>query len=107
MSIRTRSATPLSRITIEPTPGGHVSHVWLRRDIIEVPDPDGGSAWEADEVHLTVPGVPTLDELEASFTDLWLAHEEESLTDREYTRARVDELEYAIVELADLLAGGE
>ena len=49
--IHTISATPLERVTIEPSPGDD-AHVWLRRNIAEsAVDTEGVSApvWEADE----------------------------------------------------------
>ena len=103
--IHTISATPLDRITIEPSHGGG-AHVWLRRDIIEtVADTEGVSApvWEADEVYLWLAEAPTIADVEADFAALWAAGEQDGDTEDAW---RAD-VEAALAELADLLVGGE
>ena len=103
--IHTISATPLERVTIEPSPVGG-AHVWLRRDIIETVAETEGSTmpiWEADEVYLWRPEVPSLDDVEADFAALWAAGAQDGDTE---TAWRAD-VEAALAELADLLVGGE
>ena len=102
--IHTISATPLDRITIEPSLGG--AHVWLRRNIVEsVADTEGVSApvWEADEVYLWRAEAPSLDDVEADFAALWAAGAQDVATEAD----RLADVEAALAELADLLVGGE
>lgn len=104
--IHTISATPLERVTIEPSPGGG-AHVWLRRNIVEsVADTEGVSApiWEADEVYLRrAKEAPTIADVEADFAALWAAGAQDGGTEDAW---RAD-VEAALAELADLLVGGE
>ena len=107
MIIHTRSATPLERVMIEPSAGGH-AHVWLRKGITQTTDPDSGQdVYEADEVYFFSPESVTLAAVEAKFDTLWVEHEDDDLTPLERAQQRVAQLETAIVELADMLAGGE
>ena len=109
MIIHTRSATPLERVMIEPSSGGK-AHVWLRRNIGESPEDLGeqpAQVWDADEIHYLADEAPTADEVEAEFATLWVEHEDDDLTPLERAQQRVAQLETAIVELADMLAGGE
>ena len=109
MIIHTRSATPLERVMIEPSSGGH-AHVWLRRNITESTEDFEGQpvqVWDADEIHYLTEETPTADEVEAEFATLWVEHEDDDLTPLERAQQRVAQLETAIVELADMLAGGE
>ena len=102
--IHTISATPLDRITIEPSHGG--AHVWLRRGIAEsVAETDGVSApvWEADEVYLWRAEAPSVADVEADFAALWAAGAQDGDTE---TAWRAD-VEAALAELADLMVGGE
>ena len=108
MIIHTRSATPLERVMIEPSSGGK-AHVWLRKGITEsTEDFDGQSVqvWDADEVYYLADETPTLDEVEAQFAQLWAQHELDGAPEVEQLRTRLQEAETALVELADLLAGG-
>ena len=103
--IRTISATPLERVTIEPSPGGG-AHVWLRRGIAEsVVDTEGVSApvWEADEVYLWRAEAPTIADVEADFAALWAAGAQDVATEAD----RLADVEAALAELADLMVGGE
>ena len=103
--IHTISATPLERVTIEPSPGGG-AHVWLRRNIVEsVVDTEGVSApvWEADEVYLWRAEAPAVAAVEADFAALWAAGAQDGNAEDAW-RADVDA---ALVELADLIAGGD
>lgn len=130
---RTQSATPLA--TVQVARRGNVSDVWLRRDIeeVDVELPEGGSQhmWEAEEVSLTLPGTPTPEEIEDDFDALWLRAEEEALTDAERLadvretaatngdaiaelaemvaegEVTMEDLAQAIVELAEIIGGGE
>ena len=110
MIIHTRSATPLEVVMIEPSSGGK-AHVWLRRDIVQTTETDTTSGdevdvWEADEIHILMDHTPTVAEVEADFAALWLAHEPDGLSTEQALAARIEQLEAAAVELADLLAGG-
>ena len=109
MSTHTRSATPLERVMIEPSAGGH-AHVWLRRNIVESSEDFEGQpvpVWDADEIHYLAEETPTVESVEAEFATLWSEHEDDDLTPLERAQQRVAHLETAIVELADMLAGGE
>ena len=109
MSIHTRSATPLERVMIEPSSGGH-AHVWLRRNITESTEDFEGQPvqmWDADEIHYLAYETPTVESVDAEFDTLWVEHEDDDLTPLERAQQRVAQLETAIVELADTLAGGE
>ena len=102
--IHTISATPLERVTIEPSHGGG-AHVWLRRSIIEtVAETEGVSApvWEADEVYLWRAEAPSVADVEADFAALWAAGAQDGDTEAAW-RADVDA---ALAELADLIAAG-
>lgn len=112
MVVTTRSATPLEAVRIEPCAGGRTSCVWLRRDIErDVADmgPDGTAAiefWQAEELSFTAEGAPTVEEVAASFDELWAAHEHDGMTDA----ARIAALEQAnadtaaaLMELGDLM----
>ena len=103
--IRTISATPLARVTIETSPGGG-AHMWLRKGTKQTTDPDSGQdVYEADEIYYYTPDTPTLAEAEASFDQLWAQHELDGVPEVEQLRTRLQETETAIVELADLLGG--
>ena len=109
MIIHTRSATPLERVMIEPSSGGH-AHVWLRRNVTESTEDFEGQpvqVWDADEIHYLADEAPTVESVEAEFATLWVEHEDDDLTPLERAQQRVAQLETAIVELADMLAGGE
>ncbi len=102
--IQTISATPLERVTIEPSLGG--AHVWLRRNIIETTAETEGSTmpiWEADEIYSWWPEAPSIADVEADFDALWAAGASDGDTE---TAWRAD-VEAALAELADLLVGGE
>ena len=103
--IHTISATPLERVTIEPSPGGG-AHVWLRRDIVEtVAETEGATMpiWEADEVYLWRAEAPSISDVEADFAALWAVGAQDGDTEDAW---RAD-VEAALAELADLMAGGE
>ena len=109
MSIHTRSATPLERVMIEPSSGGK-AHVWLRKGITQTTEDFEGQpvqVWDADEVHYLADETPTVESVEAEFATLWVEHEDDDLTPLERAQQRVAQLETAIIELADMLAGGE
>ena len=102
--IHTISATPLERVTIEPSSGG--AHVWLRRDIIETTGEFEHSTMpirEADEIYSWWPEAPSIADVEADFAALWAAGAQDGDTETAW-RAGV---EAALAELADLLVGGE
>ena len=103
--IRTISATPLERVTIEKAPHGG-AHVWLRRNIIETTAETEGATmpiWEADEIYYWWPEAPSIEDVEREFAALWAAGAQDGDTE---TAWRAD-VEAALAELADLLVGGE
>ena len=105
MSIHTTSATPLERVMIEPSAGGH-AHVWLRKGITQTTDPDNGQdVYEANEVYYLAEETPTADEVEADFASLWAAHEQDGLPDVEKQASRISAVEDALIELAGLIGG--
>lgn len=107
--MHTRSATPLERVMIEPSHGGR-SHVWLRRDITETTETYEGQPiqiYEADEIHYLTDGTPTASEVEAEFSALWIEHEGDDLTPLEKVQRGNQLMQDALVEIVDLLAGGE
>lgn len=63
--------------------------------------------WEADEIHILMDHTPTVAEVEADFVALWFAHEFDVISTEQALAARIEQLEAAAVELADLLAGCE
>lgn len=92
---------------IEPSSGGK-AHVWLRRNITESTEDFEGQrvqVWDADEVHYLADETPTLAEVEVSFAQLWAQCELDCVPEVEQLRARLQETETALVELADLLGG--
>ena len=102
--IRTISATPLERVTIEKAPHGG-AHVWLRRNIIETTAETEGATmpiWEADEIYYWWPEAPSIADVEADFDTLWAGE----VIDQS-TEARIACLERAFSELVDLTLGGE
>ncbi|NLA29113.1 MAG: hypothetical protein GX875_05590 [Propionibacterium sp.] len=102
--IRTASATPLERVSVEMSRAGG-AHVWLRRNVVQVDrDFDGTTVqtWEADEVYIWMQDPPPLDAIERDFATLWA-----SAVGEDDLPARIDELTAAVAELADMLAGGE
>ena len=102
--IHTISATPLERVTIEPSLGGG-AHVWLRRNILEtVADTEGVTMpiWEADEIYYWWPEAPSIADVEADFDTLWAGE----VIDQS-TEARIACLELAFAEFVDLTLGGE
>ena len=119
----TCSATPLEAVLIEPRPGGVLSDVWLRKNIQQdVADNgvDSGKAIEfyrADEIHFVQAGVPTLDGITAAFDELWVAHEDDGLSDTERidkiieslsaTRAALEDTNAALLEIGDIVGGEE
>ena len=76
----TRSATELTPVLVEPR-GIASADVWLRADIMEDVDDEGGHYWVAHEVHGVVAGVPDAGEIEADFDAWWDRLEEASLSD--------------------------
>ena len=92
---------------IEPSSGGK-AHVWLRKGITESTEDFEGQpvqVWDADEVYYLADETPALDEVEASFAQLWAQYELDGVPEVEQLRARLQEAETALVELADLLGG--
>ena len=107
MIIRTESATPLERVMIEPSSGGK-SHVWLRSNISESTRVFEGAeetVFEADEVYFFSPESVTVAAVEADFTSLWAAHEQDGLPDADRQASRISNVEDALIELAGLIGG--
>lgn len=120
MSTQTCSATPLDAVMIEARPGGMTADVWLRRNIEKDVADNGadGSAIEfyrADELHFVAVGVPSIEAVTAAFDELWVAHEDDELTDTERidmlinqlkdTRAALKDTNAALLEIGDLVGG--
>ena len=103
--IHTISATPLERVTIEPSLGGG-AHVWIRRNIIETTVETDGSTmptWEADEIYSWWPEAPSIEDVERDFDALWAVGAQDGDTEAD----RLADVEAALAELADLITGGD
>lgn len=121
MSVTTCSATPIDAVMIEARPGGATADVWLRRNIEKDVADNGADAekaiefYRADELHFVAVGVPTVEEVTAAFDELWEAHEDDELTEREQidkliaqlkdTRAALEDTNAALLEIGDLVGG--
>ena len=107
MIIRTESVTPLERVMVEASRAGGC-HVWLRDKIAESTRVFEGAeetVFEADEVHFFSPESVTVAAVEADFTSLWAAHEQDGLPDAEKQASRISDVEAALIELAGLIGG--
>ena len=103
--IHTISATPLDRVTVEPSHGGG-AHVWLRRNIVEtVAETEGATMpiWEADEIYSWWPEAPSVADVEADFDVLWAVGAQDGDTETD----RLADVEAALAELADIITGGD
>lgn len=114
MSIQTVSATPFDAVLIEARPGGVVSDVWLRKNIEKDTvnrDEDSDVTIEfyrADEIHFVAMGVPSVEEIGASFDVLWTKHDDDDLTDSQRISKLAQQIEdtnAALLELGDLVGG--
>lgn len=121
MSVTTCSATPIDAVMIEARPGGATADVWLRRNIEKDIADNGADAekaiefYRADELHFVAVGVPSVEEVTAAFDELWEAHEDDELTEREQidkliaqlkdTRAALEDTNAALLEIGDLVGG--
>lgn len=121
MSVATCSATPIDAVMIEARPGGATADVWLRRNIEKDVADNGADAekaiefYRADELHFVAVGVPSVEEVTAAFDELWEAHEDDELTEREQidkliaqlkdTRAALEDTNAALLEIGDLVGG--
>jgi hypothetical protein len=110
--VRTKSATPLDAVQVERR--GLVNDVWLRTDIEQIEEEIGEglsqTMWEAFEVYGTVPASVTAEEIEDDFDDWWARFEDEAMTDAEKLADARDMAQVngdAIEELAELVAEGE
>lgn len=119
----TCSATPLDAVLIEPRPGGILSDVWLRKNILQDVADNGAESgkaiefYRADEIHFVQAGVPTLEGITAAFDELWAAHEDDGLSDTERidkiieslsaTKAALEDTNAALLEIGDLVGGEE
>ena len=109
---RTQSAGPLEAVQLARQ--GAVTHVWLRRNVerVTVTGEDGTEqeAWEADEQHGALPGTPTAAEVAARLDELWEEFAEAELTDADRLAAAREAAATngdAIAELAEMVAEGE
>lgn len=121
MSVTTCSATPIDSVMIEARPGGATADVWLRRNIEKDVADNGADAekaiefYRADELHFVAVGVPSVEEVTAAFDELWEAHEDDELTEREQidkliaqlkdTRVALEDTNAALLEIGDLVGG--
>lgn len=121
MSVTTCSATPIDAVMIEARPGGAPADVWLRRNIEKDVADNGADAekaiefYRADELHFVAVGVPSVEEVTAAFDELWEAHDDDELTEREQidkliaqlkdTRAALEDTNAALLEIGDLVGG--
>lgn len=121
MSVTTCSATPIDSVMIEARPGGATADVWLRRNIEKDVADNGADAekaiefYRADELHFVAVGVPSVEEVTTAFDELWEAHEDDELTEREQidkliaqlkdTRAALEDTNAALLEIGDLVGG--
>ena len=121
MSVTTCSATPLDAVMVEARPGGATADVWLRRNIEKDVADNGADAekaiefYRADELQFVAVGVPSVEEVTAAFDELWEAHEDDELTEREQidkliaqlkdTRAALEDTNAALLEIGDLVGG--
>lgn len=121
MSVTTCSATPIDSVMVEARPGGATADVWLRRNIEKDVADNGADAekaiefYRADELHFVAVGVPSVEEVTAAFDELWEAHEDDELTEREQidkliaqlkdTRAALEDTNAALLEIGDLVGG--
>ena len=94
--VHTVSATELIPILIEPNGSGGAD-VWLRKNIEETETEEGQPVWEADEVHITVSGIPIAEDID--FDSLWYEAERGGMTYSEW-RADVDAALLDLMELA-------
>lgn len=94
----TQSATELMPVAIEPNGSGGAD-IWLNRNIttVEVPLDDGGTQtmWQAEQVHYVSSDIPTAQEIEANFDEVWNEHVGTP-------SMSVDELADALAELSEL-----
>ena len=109
--IRTRSATPLDPIQLEPRRDA-TTHVWLRKNIVETLSEEAGETgsepvpmWEADEIYFHATTPVTLEEIEEHFEALWLQFLHPLPPAETSVDARLSDMELALAELADLLGG--
>ena len=123
MSYQTVSATPLAPVMIEARADGLTSDVWMRKNIQKDVADNGsepGNAiefYKADEIHFVQAGVPTLEGINAAFDELWVAHENDGLSDTERidkiieslsaTRAALEDTNAALLEIGDIVGGEE
>lgn len=114
MSIQTVSATPFDAVQIEARPGGVASDVWLRKNIEKgTANYDENSDatiefYRADEVHFVAVGIPSVEEISASFDVLWTEHDDDGLTDSQRISKLAQQIEdtnAALLELGDLVGG--
>lgn len=123
MSYQTVSATPLAPVLIEARADGLTSDVWMRKNIQKDVADNGIDSckaiefYRADEIHFVQAGVPTLDSITAAFDELWVAHEDDGLSDTERidkiieslsaTRAALEDTNAALLEIGDIVGGEE
>lgn len=93
----TESATELSAVLIEQCGSG--ANVWLRKNIhTEERELDGDgtqTVWVADETNGYLSWVPTTQEVEEDFDEMWEAFELNGKTDRELVMQALETAERA------------
>ena len=113
MRSQVESPYPIDPVVVSPLPDGGTD-IWLHRDITQITKGDDTSVpqtvYTADEVYLRADTVIDLAEATARFDELWAtgtSYDPSTVkpsTPAEQWRADV---ENALVELADMIAGGE
>lgn len=107
MPIRTVASHELRQVEMVTCIGGRIAEVRLRRNIAEVEDEDG-THWEADEVRGTVDAATSGTYVAAHFGDLWDEWDDTPLTRRIAEVRDVGNVhDDAIVELAEMAASNE
>ena len=108
MSYQAQGCDAPETVLVVARKGGAVSDVWLRKDVAESDDGEGGAAYTYTEAHIVATGAPSADEVEAAFDEWWEAAEDAEKTDSE----RIAELQAdnavlmdALAELAELVGG--
>lgn len=128
-----RTQSPQRLNQVQMAVNGTIMEVWLHRNIkqVEIEGEDGlpHTMWEADEVHGTLPASTAGAYVSESFDALWdewddtpvhvrIAEVRETANDATAgvvevaelaagNETSIEEIEAALVELADIIAGGE
>ena len=104
--IKTRSATPLDAVTLEPGRAG-TTHVWLRKNITQTTvllEGEEHDVWEADEVYIHLASPTTLEYVQENFEALWAREANRAAPPT--MEAMLQDLYLAVGELGAIVAGG-